>query len=413
MSDVVVVGAGPAGITAACRAAECGATVTLIDENPLPGGQIWRQGLNRNIIRKAKYWFDRMEQSNVSIRCGRTAVDITDSSVLVQNQEEVPEQITYDKLILALGARELFIPFPGWTLPGVMGAGGAQNMLKAGMPVAGMRVVVAGSGPLLFAVAGNLAKAGARIVCVAEQASRMQLARFALGTLRYSPFKMVEGMGNTWHYFPAPYRLNNWIKEARGDSQVREVVLTNGKKQRTVPCDMVACAYGLVPRLELAALAGCKHKNGAVMVNHLQETSIEGIFCAGEITGIGGVDISISEGQIAGLAAVGNEQAAKNLITRQTKQLRFVRLLDDCFVLKDQLRELPTDDTIICRCEDITFGELKSQTDQRSAKLYTRCGMGPCQGRVCSSILAYLLGWQPNRVRPPVFPTKVGAFLSK
>jgi len=207
--------------------------------------------------------------------------------------------------------------------------------------------------------------------------------------------------------------LNNWIKEARGDSQVREVVLTNGEKQRTVLCDMVACSYGLVPRLELAALAGCKHKNGAIMVNHLQETSVEGIFCAGEMTGIGGVDISITEGQIAGLAAAGNEQAVKYLISRQTKQLRFVRLLDDCFALKDQLRELPTDDTIICRCEDVTFGELKSQTDQRSAKLYTRCGMGPCQGRVCSSILAYLLGWQPNKVRPPVFPIKVGAFLSK
>ena len=239
------------------------------------------------------------------------------------------------------------------------------------------------------------------------------MVKFAVGTLRYSPFKMVEGMGNAWHYFPTPYRLNSWIKEARGDSQVREVVWTNGKKQRTLLCDMVACAYGLIPRLELAALAGCRYKNGAIVVNHLQETSIKGIFSAGEMTGIGGVEISITEGQIAGLAAAGNEQAAKSLIPRRSRQLRFVRLLDDCFALKDQLRDLPIDDTIICRCEDITFGELKSQTDQRSAKLYTHCGMGSCQGRVCSSILAYLLGWKPNRVRPPVFPTKVGAFLSK
>jgi len=413
MTEVVVVGAGPAGIAAACRADESGANVTLLDDNPYLGGQIWRYGAGYSVPRKAKRWFNRLDKADVVVRAGETVIDITGSAVQVQTEGDSLYSIAFDKLILATGSRELFIPFPGWTLPNVMGAGGAQALLKAGMPVKGRRVVVGGSGPLLFAVAGNLAKAGAKIVCIAEQASRMQLANFALGVLRYSPSKMLQGVGYNWQYFPTPYRLNTWVKEARGDSQVREVVLTDGKKQRTEPCDMVACAYGFVPNVELAFLAGCKQKNGRAIVDHLQRTPINrGIFCAGEITGIGGVELAITEGEIAGLAAAGNERAAKILVTKHTKQLRFARLLDNCFALKDQLRDLPTDDTIICRCEDVTYGELKNQTDQRSAKLYTRCGMGSCQGRICSSALTYLLGWDYNRVRPPAIPTKVGSFLT-
>jgi NADPH-dependent 2,4-dienoyl-CoA reductase/sulfur reductase-like enzyme len=408
MTQVVIVGAGPAGIAAACRAAEGGTAVTLIDENALPGGQIWRQGLGSSLDKNARYWLDRLNKSSASVRWGQTVVDIAASEVLVQQEDDALEGIAYDKLILVTGARELFIPFPGWTLPNVMGTGGAQALLKAGMPVEGLRVVVAGSSPLLFAVAGNLAKAGAKIVCIAEQAARLKLARFALGTLRYAPHKMIEGMGYTRHWFGAPYKLNTWIKEARGDAQVREVVLTNGSKEKVVPCDIAACGYGLVPNGELALLVGCEHRGGATLVDELQRTTVDDILCAGELTGVGGVDISITEGEIAGLTAAGNESAARELIPKKTRQLRFVRLLDNCFALKEQLRKLPTDDTIVCRCEDVTYGELKHQTQQRSAKLYTRCGMGPCQGRVCGPALNYLFGWDTNKVRFPVVPTRIG-----
>ena len=414
MTKVVVVGAGPAGIAAACRAAESGANVTLLDDNPNLGGQIWRYGAGASAPRKAKRWFNQLDNADVIVRTGETVIDIIGLAVQVLTEGGSSYSIAFDKLILATGSRELFIPFSGWTLPNIMGAGGAQALLKAGMPVKGLRVVVGGSGPLLFAVAGNLSKAGAKIVCIAEQAGKMQLTKFALGTLRYSPSKMLQGVGYTWNYSPAPYRLNTWVKEARGDSQVREVVLTDGEKQRIEPCDMVACAYGLVPNVELASLAGCKQENGRAVVDLLQRIPInQNIFCAGEITGIGGVELAITEGEIAGLAAAGNEKAAIILVSKRTKQLRFARLLDNCFALKDQLRDLPTDDTIICRCEDVTYSELKNQTDHRSAKLYTRCGMGPCQGRICSNSLAYLLGWQANSVHPPAIPTKISAFLNQ
>jgi len=415
MTRIVVVGAGPAGIAAACRAAESGAMVTLLDGEPYPGGGIWRHSINYSVPRKAKRWFNRLDKVGVSLRTSETVVDITGRSVQVQREQGELDGIAFDKLILATGAHELFLPFPGWTLPNVMGVGGAQALLKAGMPVKRLRVVVGGSGPLLFAVAASLAKAGAKIVCVAEQTSGMQLAKFALGTLRYQPARMVQGMGYMLQYFPAPYWPNTWVKEARGDSQVREVILTNGKRQWIEPADLVACAYGLVPSVELAALAGCKQENGRLVVDSLQRTSIEGFFAAGEITGIGGTDLAITEGEIAGLTAAGKESGTRTekLIVRRERQQKFARLLNQSFALKPQLKQLPADDTIVCRCEDITFGELKNQADQRSAKLYTRCGMGPCQGRVCSSALQYLLDWEPNKVRPPLFPTKIGVFISR
>jgi len=426
MTRIVVVGAGPAGIAAACRAAESGAMVTLLDGEPYPGGGTWRHSIDCSVPRKAKRWFNRLDKVGVSLRTSETVVDITGCSVQVQREQGGLDSIAFDKLILATGAHELFLPFPGWTLPNVMGVGGAQALLKAGMPMKRLRVVVGGSGPLLFAVAASLAKAGAKIVCVAEQTSRVQLAKFALGTLRYQPAKMVQGMGYMLQYFPAPYWPNTWVKEARGDSQVREVVLTNGKRQWIEPADLVACAYGLVPSVELAALAGCKQENGRLVVDSLQRTSIEGFFAAGEITGIGGTDLAITEGEIAGLAAAGKESGTRTakltcrdvpslarLVARRERQQKFARLLNQSFALKPHLKQLPADDTIVCRCEDVTFGELKNQTDQRSAKLYTRCGMGPCQGRVCSSALQYLLDWEPNKVRPPVLATKIGDLISK
>jgi hypothetical protein len=144
-----------------------------------------------------------------------------------------------------------------------------------------------------------------------------------------------------------------------------------------------------------------------VEVDHVQQTSLAGIFCAGEPTGIGGVELSVIEGQIAGHAAAGREDLARSFFSARKKLWKFANALDRTFALRPELRKLAVAETIICRCEDVTYGRLQAQTSWRAAKLQTRCGMGPCQGRVCGPQTEFLFGWPPDSVRPPIFPARV------
>ncbi len=413
MTKVVVVGAGPAGMAASWQSARSGAEVTLLDANPRAGGQIWRHTGASPVPPKIRVWLKRLEHPHINLRFGCSVIDIQDPILKVHSEAGGLEEVSFDQLILAPGAQELLIPFPGWTLPNVMGAGGALALVKGGMPVKGLRILVAGSGPLLFAVAGNLAKAGAKIIGIAEQATWWSLVKFGMGTTLLNPAKLWEGVGYARHYLPSPFFPGTWIMEAQGDSQVREITLTNGSRRRTFECDLVACGYGLVPSSSLAELAGCHQENNLTVADRFQRTSVENIFCAGEITGIGGVELAITEGEIAGLAASGSETRAGAYVTRLKKQRKFSRLLNRSFSLRDQLKNMPDENTIICRCEDITYGQLKRLEDQCSAKLYTRSGMGPCQGRMCANALKFLLGWELNKVRPPIFPARIGDLISK
>jgi NADPH-dependent 2,4-dienoyl-CoA reductase/sulfur reductase-like enzyme len=152
-------------------------------------------------------------------------------------------------------------------------------------------------------------------------------------------------------------------------------------------------------------------KDGAVWVGEYQETSIPNVYCAGEATGIGGLELSLIEGQIAGFGATREYGRAGGLIPERRKLRRFAARLDRCFALREELKELPRPETVICRCEDVTLEEVRSQTSWRAAKLQTRCGMGPCQGRVCGAGIEFLLGWRPESVRPPVFPVRVGSLI--
>jgi len=410
MKKVIVVGSGPAGMASAYCAAKAGAEVLVLDENSRPGGQVWKYGPDAAVPKRVKKWQHRFNQAGVACRFGCTVVDIVDKTLLISCENQPSESIVFDTLILACGARELFLPFPGWTLPNVMGAGGAIALLKAGWSFHNLRVVVSGSGPLLFAAAGELAKAGAKIVTIAEQAPLRSLIKFAVGTSLYQPGKLIEGANYGRHWLPAPYRMGTWISQAKGDPQLRGGVLYNGT---LAPCDGLACAYGLVANTELAVLAGCRQSHGRIDIDQFQRTSVDGILCAGEMTGIGGMDLSVTEGQIAGLAAVDDLAGAQALIRRRQWQLKFADLLTSCFSLREKLKQLPQDDTIICRCEDVTYSQLKALYDQVSAKMYTRSGMGACQGRVCSPQMKYLFGWKANRVRSPLFPVRVGDLVGK
>jgi NADPH-dependent 2,4-dienoyl-CoA reductase/sulfur reductase-like enzyme len=372
--DLIVVGAGPAGMAAACRAAETGAKVLVLDNNPAAGGQIWRNDIPPR-------WAQRLR--NVEVRGGCAVIDDT---ILGHG---VP-------IVLATGARELFLPFPGWTLPGVTGAGGLQALVRSGFDVGGKRVVIAGTGPLLPAVASLVRKRGASVTCIAEQASRSSLLSFA-GTLWRHPSKVVQGADLGLSLLGVPYITDCWVEEAYGRDRVERVRLRGFEQD----CDLLAAGFGLVPNVELALLLGCTLQDGFVTVDSMQKTWREGVWAAGELTGIGGVERSLVEGEIAGLAAIGEQTEARGLFARRANWHRFAARLGRAFALRPELGELPRADTVVCRCEDIRYTDLTRWTSARQAKLQTRCGMGLCQGRICGAANHFLFGWSDVSPRPP------------
>ncbi len=155
-------------------------------------------------------------------------------------------------------------------------------------------------------------------------------------------------------------------------------------------------------------LMGCAVDGGFVKVDEWQGSSVKGVFCAGEPTGIGGVEAALVEGEIAGLAAAGVAEKARVLLKRRDATRRFARLLDRVYGLNPELRKLADAETIVCRCEDVTMGEVRAHSSWREAKLQARMGMGACQGRVCGAACEFLFGWGMESVRPPIQPTSVG-----
>src|SRR5271156_1833241 len=176
--DVAVVGAGPTGIAAALAAADSGCSVGLIDDNPAAGGQIWRAAHDCARPSAASIWFERLNKSAVQIVRGAHVFHAATGELAAEYDSAL--QISYGKLILAKGARELFLPFPGWTLPNDMGAGGLQAFVKSGLDISGRRIVIAGTGPLILAVAAYARKCGAKVIGICEQTTRPKMARFAL-----------------------------------------------------------------------------------------------------------------------------------------------------------------------------------------------------------------------------------------
>ena len=410
--DIVIVGAGPAGLASACAAAETVSTVAVVDETPWLGGQIWRGSKTRATNSQARKWLEHFRQTK-AIVLDRTMVFASPKAgVLLAERDEKPLQIHFKKLILATGARELFLPFPGWTLPGVLGPGGLQSVAKNGWPVAGKRIVIAGSGPLLLAVAVGLKRLGATIVSISEQASQSRVTRFALCLSRY-PAKIWQGIQLKLQLTGIPYRYGVWPVRAEGDQQIQRVILTDGQNTWTERCDFLACGFGLVPNVELPLALGCELKDGFVWVDSNQATNVPNIYCAGEPAGIGGADCALVEGQIAGYAATNNNSKAQALFACRASWHRFRAALADTFALRPELKFLATDETLLCRCEDVTLGRIRQFNGWRDAKLQTRCGMGACQGRICGAASKVVFGWCMESVRPPVLPALVGSLVSQ
>ena len=405
--DVLVVGAGPAGMAAAVAAAENGCRVRVVDDNPAAGGQIWRgYAVKPGATHAVRFagLVRRMESAQVEVISGTRVVAQPARGVVRVESERGSGDLHFDKLILATGARERFLPFPGWTLPGVLGAGGLQAMVKAGLPIAGRRVVLSGSGPLLLAVAANLAKEGAEIAGVFEQAPLARLVSFGAGLAKH-PGKLVEGVRYGLALRGGTYRTSAGVTRAHGRDRLQSVTVKVAGAEREVACDYLGCGFHLVPNLELPRLLGCAIHDGYVQVSADLQSSVPGVYCAGELTGIGGLEKALVEGEIAGLAAAG--QDARSLYSRRDKQAGFARRLDAAFALRPELRDLAKADTIVCRCEDVRRDALEPMRGGREAKLHTRCGMGPCQGRVCGPATSFLFGWDAESVRPPLSPARV------
>lgn len=422
--DVAVIGGGPAGIAAAVAAAEVGRRVLLIDESPRPGGQIWRH-LEGQRPPPARRWLERLARSEAEIRSGTAVVDAegpgdgkgraeaepgTGPSAFRLRLEGPagPDLVHASALVLATGARERFLPFPGWTLPGVVGVGGAQALLKSGTCFVGRRVVVAGSGPLLLPVSAALASAGARLLLVAEQAPLRQLAGFARGLWR-DPLKLLQAGRYRLAGRSGPYRTDSWVLRVLGEGRVEKVDVQVNGKTSTLPCDLLCTGFGLVPNPVLARLLGCTTAGGFVRVDAQQRTSVPGVWCAGEGTGIAGVEAALAEGSIAGFAAAGRPERSAGSLRARDRGRRFAEQLAEAFKPRPELRALVNEGTLICRCEDVRFGVLRGEWTGRQAKLYTRIGMGPCQGRVCGPAAEVHFGWDLESGRTPVTVATIDA----
>lgn len=410
--DVLVIGAGPAGIAACVSAAELGAKVILVDDNPQPGGQIWRAAAagHSPYGREAQRWMRRLRESGATMLFStRVVARLAENQVLAEDESAAAE-ISFRNAICATGGRELLLPFPGWTLPNVFAAGGLQALVKSGYPVEQKRIVVAGTGPLLLAVAAFLKSSGARIEGIYEQSTWSCLAGFA-ASLITRPTMLGAALNYGLRLRSVPLRCGWWPVAAEGGDCVRALTVTDGTMKKTVVCELVACGFHLVPNTELQASFGCALEGNRVRTDQWQRTSSPGIFSVGESTGIGGVDLALVEGQIAGLTAAGDQGGAERLFGKRNALAKWGRTMDHAFALRPDLKQLPQADTIVCRCEDVRWSALRGQGAFRPAKLYTRCGMGPCQGRVCGAALRFLLGWESESTRPPVYPARLSTLI--
>jgi NADPH-dependent 2,4-dienoyl-CoA reductase/sulfur reductase-like enzyme len=456
---VVIVGAGPAGVAAAIALAEAGLTPLLVDENPRPGGQIYRQppltlltgsaAPGSSSTRRGAALLTRFRALRDSMEYipGAVAWGLFSERRLAVTHSGDSQLIDAEHLILATGAYEYLPPFPGWTLPGVMTPGGAQTLAKTMNVLPGRRVLVAGTGPFLLVVAEQLQRAGVKVLGVVEMAPAIEALRVLPGLLTH-PGLFWEGAKYLIRLRRTgiPVYRGHLLIEANGDGGVREAVFApcdaEGRPDRsrckTVRVDTICAGYGFVPRIQLAQLAGCElvyeEPRGGWIPRRDGDlrTSVPGIWVAGDGGGVSGALAAEAEGSRVGLAVARRlgaltEQAWRTRsasIDRQLSRLRRFRdALERLHRLRRGLETLASPGTLVCRCEELTRAEVETGitsggTDVRTLKVMTRLGMGPCQGLMCwpatSRMIAACSGRTveaagPASVRPPIGPVSVSA----
>ena len=423
---IAIVGAGPAGIRAAEALARHGLATVLVDEAPKGGGQIYRQA--PDVFRRpysARYGFEARKARALHEAIARLAGAIDyRSSTLAWNvwdrkldtlHDGHTGRIGFDVLVIAAGAMDRILPLPGWTLPGVYSLGGAQIALKVQGCAIGRRVAFVGTGPLLYLVAYQYAKAGARVAAVLDTSSAAD-KRGALSAMGAEPRTLAKGL--YYRAWLGAHRIA--IEEGAtdlaiaGDGGVRELRYRRGGIDKSVDCDAVGLGFGLKPETQLADLAGCAFRFDRDSRQWLPERNADGessvpnVYLAGDGARIGGADAAELWGERVGLAIAARFGRPRDAVRIAAIDARLARLakfraaLERAFPIPSQLAAL-ADDTILCRCESIRVGQAKAAirdfalVEMNRMKAITRIGMGRCQGRMCGLAAAELLAAQCGR----------------
>ena len=402
---IIVIGAGPAGLAAAEAASRSGSDIALIDSAPRAGGQYWR---NKGTVKG--YRSERADQLFEKVSRAESITYISEATVWsIERDGELfrvnylqggaESSLTAEKLIIATGAYDRSLPFPGWDQPGSMTPGAAQAVLKGHGVLVGKKVIVAGTGPFLLPVATGLAESGAEIVGLYEANNPMRWL-MSPHALLLNPGKFIELLyyAKQIKKYRITPRFNRAVSSfAGGLATVTRLDSSFSLKKsgsKTFAVDVVSVGWGFLPDVTLGGIAGCDQKvdtDGTTVfsVNTHQRSSVDNIWIAGEVTGIGGADLSLIEGEIAGLSASGQKISLAKKWTRYRKQM-FAKALKRSYPIHDGWQSWPQDSTTICRCEEVKLGEIRESVnelgaeDSRTTKLFTRAGMGLCQGRVCS-----------------------------
>ena len=436
MTRVVIIGAGPAGLAAAEHALKAGAEVTVVDGADAPGGQYHRRfyadphGFGELLSRcewwpESTVWALEAPGAAQAAHPGAAAQPPALRIHLLRGPADGTDRhrvtLEPDALILATGAHDRVLPFPGWQLPGVYTAGAAQALAKGERVAVGKRVLVAGAGPFLLPVAESLLAVGADVLAVLEANPVSTVLKGWSGAVPRGKAAELARYAATLARHRVPYRFGRVVVEARGDGQVREVVTARVRAdwsvvpgtERTHTVDALCVGHGFVPQPELAVAAGCVLDDGFVRIDDDQRTTVGGVFAAGEITGIGGADAARAEGAVAGCVAAGGTPS-RELLRSRDRTRAFAHRLKAAHPIGAAWPGWLRDDTIVCRCEETTYGRLKEaaadavKPGPHALKLGTRAGLGPCQGRMCGPAVAELCGGAERHHRPIAQPIRLG-----
>ena len=445
-ATVLVIGGGPAGLAAAYAAGKRGASVTLLDGADQLGGQYWRHAPGAEDPGLQHGWstFARLRDALVAdagctvltsahvwaIERGRP----TTVHVLVGPADGVDREartFTPDALILATGAHDRTLPFPGWDLPGVYTAGAAQAFAKAEGVALGRRVVVAGAGPFLLPVAASLTATGARVLGVFEASPVRRLA----GGWLPRPWQLLGSVGKAGELggyvvgqarARVPYHPGHAVIAAHGSDAVEAVTTARvdsrwspiSGTERRLDVDAVCVSHSFTPRLELPIAAGASVGDDGFAAVDAEQRCAPGVYAAGEITGIAGADAALAEGAIAGHCATGGsatDPAIRPSVRDRQRSAQFAARMQAAHGIGAGWRDWLTEPTLVCRCEEVSYGRLREvvaatpDAGMRSLRLSTRAGLGVCQGRICGRTVTDLLDRDERTDRRPIAaPIRLG-----